>query len=270
MKLFRKNHDRIRAVMTDINGTLVDIESAAIPDEAVSALKKLRKKGIKTYICTGRNRAEIDSGIRSIGWDGMVLINGRLALDENGEVIWNQPIRADQISGLLEMIRTDYFPVCFVCADQIFLNNRDGSVEQLGVEPSLEEGQMDPRIASFDEIDGLDVYSLAVYAGSERDESFKALFDCTNIERLTEGVLSVDPDYNGKIDGARALLKNDSIPRTALLYLGDGEHDLRMIEYSGFSAAMPESPENVRQAADYVTDKPAQGGFVNALRHFKI
>ena len=133
MKLFRKNHDRIRAVMTDIDGTLVDIESAAIPDEAVTALKKLRKKGIKTYICTGRNRAEIDSGIRSIGWDGMVLINGRLALDENGEVIWNQPIRPDQISGLLEMIRTDYFPVCFVCADQIFLNNRDGSVEQLGV-----------------------------------------------------------------------------------------------------------------------------------------
>ena len=42
MKLFRKNHDRIRAVMTDIDGTLVDIESAAIPDEAVSALKKLR------------------------------------------------------------------------------------------------------------------------------------------------------------------------------------------------------------------------------------
>lgn len=44
MKTFQEDHDRIRAVMTDIDGTLVDIESAAIPDEAVSALKKLRKK----------------------------------------------------------------------------------------------------------------------------------------------------------------------------------------------------------------------------------
>lgn len=101
----------------------------------------------KLHSYPAANRAEIDSGIRSIGWDGMVLIE-RDAGSRSTKIlqaIWNQPIRADQISGLLEMIRTDYFPVCFVCADQIFLNNRDGSVEQLGVEPSLEEGQMDPR-----------------------------------------------------------------------------------------------------------------------------
>ena len=45
----------IKAVITDIDGTLFSHNLKKIPDSAVDAIKKLQAKGIKVFLCSGRN-----------------------------------------------------------------------------------------------------------------------------------------------------------------------------------------------------------------------
>ena len=49
-----KMRDRIKAVFFDIVGTLVSFKTHRAPDSAVQAIKRLRERGIKVFIATGR------------------------------------------------------------------------------------------------------------------------------------------------------------------------------------------------------------------------
>lgn len=67
------NHGKV--IFLDVDGTLVDYEGH-IPKSAAAAIRRAREKGHKVYICTGRSRAEVYSGIWEIGLDGMIGGNG--------------------------------------------------------------------------------------------------------------------------------------------------------------------------------------------------
>ena len=46
--------DSIKAVFFDIDGTLVSFETHAVPESARRAIERLRERGIKVFISTGR------------------------------------------------------------------------------------------------------------------------------------------------------------------------------------------------------------------------
>lgn len=267
MKLFQRNHDIIRAVAVDIDGTLVDEETGIVPDSAVLALKKIRKKGIRVFICTGRNKAEIDKPLRDMGWDGMVLLNGRLVYNREGDVVWNNCIPQQETDGLLDLIKAHYFPVCFVGNEQIFINQSDGTLEQMGNKPDY-PGVVPAR--TLDDVYGLDIYNAAVYLGPQHDDDLKRVLKSCKIERLGPTILSIEPQLNDKRAGMTELLKYCTIPRTRLLFIGDGPHDTGLMRYAGYSAAMGSADETVKSAAGYVTADVMHNGLEQAFRHFRL
>ena len=52
--------------------------------------------------------------------------------------------------------------------------------------------------------------------------------------------------------------------------IGDGENDIGMISYAGIGVAMGNASDEVKNAADYVTDTVDEDGLANALRHFGL
>ena len=64
-----------KIIFIDVDGTLVDY-SGNLPDSAVEAIRKTRKKGNMVYLCTGRSKAEIYQKIWDIGFDGLIGGNG--------------------------------------------------------------------------------------------------------------------------------------------------------------------------------------------------
>ncbi len=51
---------------------------------------------------------------------------------------------------------------------------------------------------------------------------------------------------------------------------GDGGNDIDMLRFAGVGVAMGNAGEEVRQAADYVTDDVDHDGIQNALRRFGV
>lgn len=52
--------------------------------------------------------------------------------------------------------------------------------------------------------------------------------------------------------------------------IGDGFNDAKMLEGTNLSIAMGNSPQEIKNLADYVTDDIYEDGLYNALRHFDL
>ena len=59
-----------------------------------------------------------------------------------------------------------------------------------------------------------------------------------------------------------------AIPELEIGVIGDGRNDIAMFERSGLSIAMGNGSEDVRPAADFVTDGNSQDGFAKAIAWF--
>ena len=61
-----------KLIFFDIDGTLWD-EKMIIPESTKEAIAKLKEKGHKTFICSGRPRANImEESLHELGFDGII------------------------------------------------------------------------------------------------------------------------------------------------------------------------------------------------------
>ena len=58
--------------------------------------------------------------------------------------------------------------------------------------------------------------------------------------------------------------------RSQVMAFGDGENDIAMIKFAGIGVAMGNASDDVKAAADYVTDTVDNGGIEKALKHFGL
>ena len=83
----------IKAAFFDVDGTVYSHESKCVPESTIEALKALRKKGIKTFLATGRHFSEIDEfPVGKIPFDGYVMLTGQLCTDGKRNVIFGNAI----------------------------------------------------------------------------------------------------------------------------------------------------------------------------------
>ena len=74
----------------------------------------------------------------------------------------------------------------------------------------------------------------------------------------------------GKQNGIHEVLKYYSINQDETMSFGDGKNDIDMFEYTKISVAMGNAGDDVKEAADYITDDIDEDGIYNALKHFEL
>jgi len=83
--------------------------------------------------------------------------------------------------------------------------------------------------------------------------------------------LAVDFRLNGrrdKLKGLKELIKMSKTPAGQIAYVGDDLPDLPVIQSAGFSAAVANAVDEVKQAADYVTkQKGGEGAVREVIEH---
>ena len=70
----------------DIDGTLRSFETHEVPASAREALARLRGRGAKVIIATGRDRRSLPP-LEGLAFDGYILVNGGHCLTTDGEVL---------------------------------------------------------------------------------------------------------------------------------------------------------------------------------------
>jgi hypothetical protein len=78
------------------------------------------------------------------------------------------------------------------------------------------------------------------------------------------------PADGGKSVGIQQLLEHFGLSQEETMAFGDGGNDIEMLQYVHLGVAMGNGTQNVKAAADYVTDSVDEDGIWNALVHFGL
>ena len=82
--------------------------------------------------------------------------------------------------------------------------------------------------------------------------------------------LEITSDRADKGEALLDLCTRLDIAREETMAIGDGNNDLGLMRAAGFSVAMGNSDEDVKEAADYVTDDNEHDGVATAIRKYVL
>ncbi len=255
----------IKAAFFDVDGTLLSHASYSVPQSTRDCLERLRAKGIKSYLCTGRHAIELDLlPLADIPFDGYITLNGHICLDENRQMLFGLPFPEDTTRALIAIFKEQRLPLCLVEESGLTLNFVNDAVirAQKAISTPI------PDVAPYD---GKPIYSAATFATREEDEHIRAIMppNC-HAARWNDRGVDLILNGGGKVAGIRFVLEHEGIFPEECIAFGDAENDLDMLEYCGIGVAMGNAVEKVKEAADYVTTDVDYDGIANALRHLGI
>lgn len=247
----------IKAIFFDIDGTILDGHNG-IPKSTQIALAKLREKGIKTIICTGRGYSETKP-LNLKGFDDYILLNGQICYDDKDNIVFKKPIKDKE--KLIELFNSKKFPFGLVDEKVSYLNYIDDYVR-------LVHDSINLTLPEVKEYDGKDLYQALAY-GKVKDYIEKELPDFLAVSWHFDGA-DIVPKDSGKDKGVIEYCKLRNIDIKDTMSFGDGDNDREMLKTTGIGVAMGNAIVSVKVVADYITDRIDEDGIYNALVHFGV
>lgn len=262
----------IKALFFDIDGTLVSFHTHQIPESALEALEKVRAKGIKIFISTGRPPVIITNlgAMQKRGLiDGYITMNGSYVYVEN-QVISKRAIDRtciDRVTAYCDARHITYLVVgerdICVCHSgalyqQIFYDNlsADIRIPEKSPEDALPEGkevlQLTPFLSEADVL-ALQTDLLSVEAG-----------------RWHPAFIDITTKGSNKQQGMVDMLRHFGIRREETMAFGDGGNDISMIQFAHIGVALGNANPELKQVADHITSSVDEDGVKNALLHFQL
>ena len=253
----------IKAAFFDIDGTLLSFKTHAMPASTVRALEALRANGIKTVIATGRSPHEFPEELRH-GFDACITINGQLCYDKDG-AFRNSPIAPADVRALVDKARAGEFDLLVSQLEGTFVSCLSPKVRATAQKVGLTyvEGDLDRALAE-------PVYQFCAFVDPGEEDHVLEGTTGLRTTRWTELFCDVVPKEGGKDVGVRACFERFRIAPEEAIAFGDGENDLTMFQAVGTAVAMGNAWDQVKAAADYVTDDVDSDGIWNACRHFGL
>ena len=281
-------------IFFDIDGTILTREGKVL-DSTKSALKRAQNNGHEIFINTGRCRNIIPDVLEELNFDGMVCGTGAHA-EYHGKEIFKHSFSRDQINRVLQITDEHKIPIIMSSDTECVAPHKDlpvyvelfsgGKIKAANFK-GLEDIENSPLLKSMRPIvidddksgyyDNHPGVSDVIFMNSPFtvDEFNEMVGDDINVGKAS----FKDPDeYSGEITlgnytkaaGIKSLLENIGADYNDAIAVGDGFNDIDMIREAPLSIAMGNSPQEIKDLADYVTDDIYEDGIYNALRHFEL
>lgn len=256
----------MKAAFFDIDGTLLSHRTNSVPASAIRALEELRKKGVLTFIATGRHIPELRKlrPLEGLPFDGTVSLNGQYCCSAEG-LIYHCPIDPGDIAALLEYLDEHPHPCILVEEDRMYINFHNALVEK--VQAAI-HSQM-PELGDLKRGYTHPVYQMILYM-SDEDLAKLPPMPHTKLTRWNLGGADVIPATGGKAIGIAKVLEHYGIDKKDTMAFGDGQNDVDMFGAVGIAVAMGNACAEAKEAADYITDDVDNDGIFNALKHFGV
>lgn len=254
-----------KAIFLDVDGTMVSFHTHKMSPALLAALHKLRDKGIKLFVATGRHPQMLSYVRAAFPFDGYMTLSGQHC-QCGGQVVHRSPMAPQAVEELVAAARTNAFSCIFLEEEDIYLNHADELTQRF-------MGQLDlpmPPVEDPGRAMGRPLYQVITFLTRDNEHLLLDKAPHVKTTRWHPEFLDVIPAGGGKDKGMDAILAHYHIPLEQSMAFGDGENDLSMLRHAGIGVAMGAAGPEVRQGADWVTGTVDEDGVVSALAHFGL
>ena len=268
----------VKACFFDIDGTLLDHGNGSVmPESTRRALKALKRRGVKTYIASGRGPFMLGQVRELFDFDGYISANGQWIEDGTGQPYQTLTHRPEDIRALAELGKREGFSAMIIEGMESFPLADDGVNRQLygwlgtPLPPLYDLARLaeHPVIQFTVHLDNSAV-GAGIEGYLERGRALLAPLEGVEVTSAGGGILDCIPVGGGKEVGIRLVCERLGIRQEETAVFGDGVNDLRMLAWAGTGVAMGNAPDNVKEQADYVTAPVGEEGIARALVHLGV
>lgn len=258
-------HDHeIKVIFFDIDGTLFSHKTKCIPQSAVDAMAEVRKKGIQTVICTGRDIRELRKlPVYQIPFDGYLTLNGNICLDENEKMFAGNAIDDDEVQILVRIFSANKIPFVLVGEENRYINH----IDELVIDTQESTSGTIPDIGEYK---GEKIYQCLAFVKDKERLMLDDLLDDCSITSWNDTGIDIISIHGGKAAGIQKFMDHYHVHQAETMAFGDGQNDIDMIRFAGIGVAMGNAIDALKKAADYVTTDIDEDGIANGLRHFGL
>ncbi len=257
----------IKIIFTDIDMTLFSHRTHKVPESAIKAIKELQEKGIKVFLCSGRNQYLIrKTGILDIIHpDGLITMNGSNAIID-GKIIYRYPIPENVVDVMIKFSKRLKFGLTLIEENEGHINYVDDRV----ISAHEKYGTRFPQPRFYPDHYDRVVYQMIAFC-DELDESLflPHLKECKSA-RWDEYAVDIMLRDSDKAKGILAVLEYYGYNPDNAMSLGDNPNDIEMLQFTGTSVAMGNAVREVKAVADYITSDIDADGWAKAMRHYKL
>lgn len=266
-----------KLIVSDIDLTLIN-SKFLIPEYNAEMIKRAREQGVDFMLCTGSLFGSARPYAKILGLDTPIITsNGGITMDSlTGEILFDTPISAAKCAEIFNILdnlevyyhfysRNTFYTRKFLTeSSYIMLMNKNlPAAEQF---PALEIN--DPaQTAKSDP-----VYKISVRCKNEDETNrfMKAFDKCKDIYITSSFTDNYEISTKGVNKGAalKKYAEFKGIKPDEILAFGDNFNDIQMIDYAGTGVAVANAVDELKVAADYITDSNENAGVGKAISHF--
>ena len=246
----------IKAIMLDVDGTLVSFETHKVLQSSVEALKEIHDRGVRIVIATGRAAGDLHE-IAAVPYDGIIALNGADCVLLDGTVIRRYLIPKDDFKKAMEIAKAFDFAVAIELDEGVFVNRLTPTVERIAkiVEHPI------PAVVDIEELfDRKECCQLCFYIDDEMEQQVMPLLPNLSLSRWHPLFADVNLAGISKATGLSAFADYYGIEMAEIMACGDGGNDIPMLKAAGIGVAMGNASETVKASADFVTDTVENDG----------
>ena len=261
-----------KLIACDMDGTLLNSENK-ITNRTVAAIKAAKEKGVVFTLSTGRpvqgarkyiEQLDLDCPI--ITYNGAVIVHSR-----SGEIIFSQNMDTSEA-------KTVYSEA--VKRGTMFLvwSQNKLYVSGFGEKSAFYESNVNTKaelIEDFDKLLNQGITKILWINDANLLDEWIPQLNSINLKHttVTKSRATFLEFFSNKTSKAVAMEKLGEyygIDKTQMIAMGDLSNDLPMIEYAGLGIAMGNATQEVKAAADYVTDSNNDDGVAKAIEKFVL
>lgn len=252
---------QIKAVFFDIDGTLVPRESNLLSSETRDALHRLKKRGIKVCLASGRSPGALEEVEKLFPFDGSIAVNGQYCTLPKGEMIHKNAFSLEQAQCMLAFLQRHRLACIFASPE----GNRINFSNERMANNCRSIGSPIPSVLDENWLLEEDILQFMVFAEESWDRPIEEALPFLRCVRAIEPCVDVYPKNGGKLRGIEAFARHFGFGLESCMAFGDGYNDLEMLEGCGLGIAMGDAPPEVKSAANGITETVEGNGIPLAL-----
>jgi HAD superfamily hydrolase (TIGR01484 family) len=248
---------KYRAIISDIDGTLIPNDPHALPSKRVkSAIRKVLKKGIKFVLATGRPLNMLQYILDDLNYSGLLIL-------DNGAIIYDANLRKNLWeSTLTNRDANEVLKLALTYVDEIGTSTNIGRLNHIT--------EIDPQIKVYKHC----VIGLTPSQADAFVDTIQNKYKRLSVVRASsyEGHDRLDVYVaNANATKQHAVLKLSEllqIPTKEMVALGDHYNDFPLFMACGFKIAMGNAVEDLKAIADDIAPSVAEDGAAVAIEKY--